>query len=284
MRNNAQPSWDDLIYVLAVADHGSVLAASRALSVNHATVLRRIAAFEERHSFRLFDKTSQGYRVAADRRAVIEAMREAGQALGAVERMIEAERPRLDDGLRITTTDTIARFILPPILKRYTDQTGVRIELLAGNAHLDFDRMEAHLTVRPTPNLPAELSGMPGGALRFELFGTPGGSDAWLGLSGPLARSVAATWLRQQSGPVAMMADSFLTLAALAADGVGRTLLPHFVGSNWPGLVRQDGPADIPAVPVWVAAHVDFAKSGRINRARKYIAHALQTESPLAIP
>ena len=42
--NSAQMNWDDIRYVIAVADHGSVAAAARALSVNHATVLRRIAA------------------------------------------------------------------------------------------------------------------------------------------------------------------------------------------------------------------------------------------------
>ena len=40
-------NWDDLRYVLAVADTGSVNAAAKVLGVNHATVLRRIASFEE---------------------------------------------------------------------------------------------------------------------------------------------------------------------------------------------------------------------------------------------
>jgi len=35
-------NWDDLRYVLAVAETGSVSAAARMLKVNHATVLRRI--------------------------------------------------------------------------------------------------------------------------------------------------------------------------------------------------------------------------------------------------
>ncbi len=39
--------WDDLRYVLAVAEHGGLAAAARALGVNHTTVLRRVNAFEE---------------------------------------------------------------------------------------------------------------------------------------------------------------------------------------------------------------------------------------------
>ena len=40
--------------------HGSVAAAARALGVNHATVLRRIAEFETRIGVRMFDKTTRG--------------------------------------------------------------------------------------------------------------------------------------------------------------------------------------------------------------------------------
>lgn len=39
-------NWDDLRFVLAVADQGSVSAAARDIGVTHATVLRRVAAFE----------------------------------------------------------------------------------------------------------------------------------------------------------------------------------------------------------------------------------------------
>ena len=37
--------WDDLRYVLAVAESGSLAAAARALGVNHTTVLRRVTGF-----------------------------------------------------------------------------------------------------------------------------------------------------------------------------------------------------------------------------------------------
>src|SRR5690606_22822805 len=42
MREN----WDDLRFLLAVAEEGSVSGAARRLGVNHATVLRRIASYE----------------------------------------------------------------------------------------------------------------------------------------------------------------------------------------------------------------------------------------------
>ena len=40
------PDWEDIRYFLALARAGTLSAAARALKVNHATVARRVAAFE----------------------------------------------------------------------------------------------------------------------------------------------------------------------------------------------------------------------------------------------
>lgn len=285
MAKHAQVGWDDLIFVLAVADGGSVSAAARALGVNHATVLRRIAAFQQRSGLRLFDKTPRGYRISPDRRGVIEAMREAADALDVVERMVAAERPRLAGGLRITTTDTLAQFILPRIVADYGAQSGTRIEMIAGNAHLDLSRMEAHLAIRPALSLPPELDGMQAGQLRFAVYRSEAErSDALLGLSGPLARSPAAAWAQNHGGTADISGDSFLSLAALAATGAGRAVLPDYVGDAWPGLRLVDKPDDLSPIPLWVAAHVDLVNSGRIRRARTFIRDALLSVPALSTP
>lgn len=57
--------WDDLRYVLAVADAGSLAGAARTLGVNHTTVLRRIGAFEQRLGLRLFERLPTGYMLTA---------------------------------------------------------------------------------------------------------------------------------------------------------------------------------------------------------------------------
>lgn len=279
MTKNAQVGWDDLLFVLAVADEGSVSAAARALGVNHATVLRRISAFESRHGLRIFDKTSRGYTLSPDRRALIEAMRSAGDELARVDRMIDAERPRLTGGLRITSTDTLTQYVLPPILARASREFETHIEVLSDNAYLDFARMEADITVRPTPRLPPELEGERAGEIRFAIYASDPDVTGWLRLSGKLARTAAAAWLRNRPGEHAMGADSFLTLAALARAGRGRALLPDYVGRAVQGLVCLGSPEAFEPVPIWVASHVDFARSGRLTRARAFLVRELRTWS-----
>ena len=143
MSTSAQTNWDDLRFVLAVADEGSVASAGRVLGVNHATVLRRIAAFETRHGLKVFEKTPTGYRVSADRRSLIEALREAGEAFGQVERLIEAERPNVSSSIRITSTDAFCHFVLGPIVAGLAAEITTSISILSSNAHLDFERLQA---------------------------------------------------------------------------------------------------------------------------------------------
>ncbi|MFV0475695.1 MAG: LysR family transcriptional regulator, partial [Pikeienuella sp.] len=79
-------SWDDLRIALAVAEAGSVNAAAKALGLNHATVLRRIAAFERRRGLTLFERNARGARVAPGAAAMIEHLREVEAAIGRFDR------------------------------------------------------------------------------------------------------------------------------------------------------------------------------------------------------
>lgn len=281
MAKNAHVRWNDLTVLLAVVDHGSVAQAARALGINHATVLRRIADFESRTGVRMFDKTTRGYRISPDRRDVIAAMRDAAEALGTVERLVNHARPDLSGGLRITTTDTLAQVVLPPLLPDLIAETGAPVEVMVDNAHVDLGRMQAQLTVRPALNLPPELDGIAAGVVRFAVFGTQDGKTDWIGLTGPLSRTTASAWISQQTQSPVAYGDSFMAVAALAAAGVGRTVLPDYLAALWPRLVCLERTDAIAPVPVWVGAHVDFARSGRIRRVRSHLAEALAKSDAL---
>src|SRR5258708_34290242 len=54
-------SWDDFLYVKAIADSGSLSGAARSLGVNHSTVWRRLAQIEHNLRSRLFDRSKSGY-------------------------------------------------------------------------------------------------------------------------------------------------------------------------------------------------------------------------------
>ncbi|SPH17778.1 HTH-type transcriptional regulator TfdS [Defluviimonas aquaemixtae] len=264
MREN----WDDLRFILAVAEEGSVSAAARRLDVNHATVLRRVAAYEQAVGVTLFDKTARGYSVPGPQRRIIDAAREVDRAVQAVGRMLQGARAPLAGEVRVTSTDTFCQFVLPTIIRRIRDDApDLKIELICANVHLDLSRTHADIAVRPTEHLSSELVGEAPVSMGFGLYrksGTP--SEAWLGLSGALSRSLPARWMSKSVDPARIVAssDSFPVLREMAAEGQGMAILPDILGQTDPSLVRVEGGIPDMAIPIWVACHADLADVPRI--------------------
>src|SRR5919199_638397 len=99
--------WDDLRYLLAVAEHGSLAGAARALGVNHTTVLRRVTAFEARQGVRLFERTPGGAALTPAGDELAQAASRVGDIVARVERRLAGRDLRLEGTLRVTTTDTL---------------------------------------------------------------------------------------------------------------------------------------------------------------------------------
>jgi DNA-binding transcriptional LysR family regulator len=278
-------NWDDLRYVLAVAESGSVSGAARALGVNHATVLRHVAEFEARHRVQLFDKSGRGYEILPENLRLIDAAREVETAVLAVGRLIEGAQAPLRGVVRVTSTDTFCTLVLPPALARLGPRIGeLRLEVLSTNAHLDLGRLHADVTVRPTDRLPDELTGTVAARLGFGHYAADGlAADApWLGLSGPLGRSKPAAWMAVEvaADRVVGGADSFLTLAAMVAAGLGQAILPNVVGEGDARLQRRHGRFPPMAVDLWVAGHADLTEVPRLRAARALLADALAQDAP----
>ena len=74
-------NWDNLRYVLMVANKGSIAAAARELEVNRSTVLRRINAFQQDLNCRIFDRGDAGYGLTPEAEKMIDAAREVESTL-----------------------------------------------------------------------------------------------------------------------------------------------------------------------------------------------------------
>lgn len=275
-------NWDDLRFVLAVAQQGSVSAAARALGVNHATVLRRIAAFEDRHGSVVFDKTARGYSVPEERASIIDAAREAESAILAVSRMIEGAQTPLHGVVRVTSTDTFCHMILPAILSEiHSEAAELQVDLFCSNAHLDLARLDADITVRPAVSLPKELRGETVAQLGFGVYTANLETNDWLGLSGALTAASPAKWMAETVPTQAIVgsADSFVTLREMAAMGLGRAVLPCILGERDARLTRVS--TSMPAFqrPIWVASHADLVEVPRIRAVRQYLGRALSAIS-----
>lgn len=280
MRDN----WDDLRFVLAVAEEGSVNAAARRLGVNHATVLRRVAAYEEASGVEIFEKTGRGYVVSGAHKRVIEAAREVDRAVQSVARTLQGVRAPLTGDVRVTSTDTFCQYVLPPIvseLRRSSPE--LRIELLCTNTHLDLARTHADITVRPTDKLADDLVGEVGAKLGFGLFRRKDSKTTdWLGICGPLSRSLIGRWMEGAIDPARIIAcaDSFPVLREMAAAGQGMAPMPWFLGHEDARLEEVHGIIPDISVDIWVASHADLADVPRIAETRRALVRALAKTAP----
>ncbi|WP_238368065.1 LysR family transcriptional regulator [Mesobacterium pallidum] len=280
-----QGNWDDLRFVLAVADTGSVSAAARRLGVTHGTVIRRIAAFEDRQGEPLFARHASGYTVLPERQAVIEAVRDAEFAALSVDRLMGGGGAEPRGAVRITSTDTLCQTVLPravaAVQARFPE---LRLSLICSNVALDYTRAGVDVTVRPAMRLPEGLVGTAAGELRFGVYTTPGAPDRWLALEGPLGQSAPAAWITRDvsAGDIGPGADSFQVLREMVAAGLGRSWLPSMLGDPDPRMARWGGEMPDFPIPLWVACQADMAGSARVRAVRSALAEALAEDLPPA--
>lgn len=274
-------NWDDLRFVLAVADTGSVNAAAKVLGVNHATVLRRIASFEESCGGPVFERDRSGYRLRPNRAPVIEAARLAAQHVKSAEALMQGRQNVVGKNLRITSTDsfcqTVLAWIYPALARRVAPD---RLTYLSSNPHVDMARLHADVALRPAMVLSDDLVGRKVADMRFAVYARAKRREAqgWLGMTGALERSGPAQWMASEIDPsdVIASADSFCLLTQMLSKSNAQSILPCLLGDAAPELERIA--CDVPGfvVPVWVACHRDLAGSDRIQRLMESLEKLLQ--------
>jgi len=282
-------NWDDLRFVLAVAEAGSVNAASTGLGVNHATVLRRIAGFEARYGIKVFDRSAKGYRTTGESARLIAAAKQVEQAYSALERLVSGDDDLLRGTVRLTTTDSLSSAVLPELLAEFHRiAPDILIELQTTNAHLNLSRLDADLTVRPARVLPDDLSGTVAAKLGFGVYGLRdllgrtrevGGIELpWLAGGVLLQAAPPGRWMEDHvpTDAIVARADSFVSLYHMARQGMGLALLPCCLADQDDRLIRLNAAAPEVEVNIWVATHRDMAKIPRILAVQRFLITALK--------
>ncbi len=259
-------NWDDIRYALAVDRYGSLNAAAAALGVTHATVLRRVAAFEKRFGCTVFRKNLSGYSALPEARSVFSAMENVESAIRSLERTVAGADQSPAGQVRIASTDSLSQIVLPEILTQISNRyPKLQLVLLSGNSHHDLSRLTADIAVRPSTKLGDGLLGTRAGELAFGIYGDGRPGRRWMKLEGALSSSLPAAWMADHVDPRDMTngADSFLVLRQMAVAGVGKAFLPKIVGESGTGLQRLTVEDPGLVVPLWVATLEEIAQTPR---------------------
>ncbi len=269
---------NDLLYVAAIGETGSLSAAARKLKVNHATVFRRLAKLEKSLGVRLFERESGRYTATTAGEEIIAAA--AAIAQTAEQSLLKVAGRDLRPGgvVRITTTDSVATALLNPALKvcraRFPQ---IALHIVIDNHMLDLAKRDADIAVRPTLRPPEYLVGKRISTLAFAVYGaaqylkTTGrvalADHQWIALGETQERHRTLQWLQTvlPLDQVGCRVDGFANVASACADGLGLAVLPCFVGDNLPRLRRFRDPESTLASELWVLTHPDLRRTARIK-------------------
>ena len=287
-----QLGWDDLRTVLAIARHGSLSGAARALTVRHSTVYRRLAALERQLGVRLFERDRSGYLLNAHGEAVSEAARAMeAAALGAERRVLGADA-RPSGTIRIATSELLAAYLLPRLLPRFLKEyPEIEIEVDVSNANVDLTRRDADVALRATLQPPDELVGRKLATLHYALYASPRllktrrsppplASLPWIGFDDRMRRYRIARWLEETMPEIRpqLRVESLGAMLRMAAEGVGAVAFPMFAADQEPRVLRLSAPMVQPTMDLWLLHHPDLRANARVRALAGYLANAVPPE------
>jgi DNA-binding transcriptional LysR family regulator len=271
--------WDDLRFVLAVADSGSLNRAASTLRVNRTTVLRRINAFERKHGVR-YTLTDAGNEILA-------AARGFENAIVSLERKLAGQDLRAEGLVRVTTTDTLLASVLAaPLATFKQEQPGITLDVTTSNAFANLSKRDADVAIRPAIDPPEFLMGRRVSSVAFAVYAAStldNSYERWIGPDDTLAGTSVARWMRSAMPTVRpdIRADSLVSMRELCAAGAGLAALPCYLGDSDARLVRVRPPIAEMTTALWVLTHPDLARTARVRLLMDHVSAALGRQRPL---
>jgi DNA-binding transcriptional LysR family regulator len=274
-------NWDDLRYVLALAEAGSLAKAARTLKVDHTTVGRRIEALESDVGIRLFTRTTNGYTLTREAEELLPDIRDIETNVLAIQRNAQARSQAIQGKLRITASEALgSRFVAPRLAGFARKHPQISVEFVTAVHAVDLARREADLAIRLFRSSHDYLVTKRVGEFGYALYASeeylarrpapigPGELQKHdlVNLTLPASVPNEATWLEElgRGARVALVTNSTAVALGAALGGTGITLLPCFLGDLESKLRRIPMP-DEPTRCVWLTVHKDLRRSPPIR-------------------
>jgi DNA-binding transcriptional LysR family regulator len=285
---NIMPDWNLIRSFLAVADAGTLLAAAKKSRVSQPTIGRHIDELEAAIGVTLFVRGRSGM-----------ALTEAGLSLLADARAMAAEADRfslkaagrsadVSGTVRITASNVVATYILPPILAALKNaEPGIDIELVPSNTVANLLARDADIAIRMVRPVQNDLIAMKVNALAMgvhahqtylAVFGEPQDVEALYHhrLVGydrdPLIlNAMAAMGLRNDRHMFTFRTDDQVAYWELVKAGAGIGFGSRFLARQTPGMKTIMHDLKIEALPMWLASHQELKTSLKIRKVMDFL-------------
>ena len=290
MNNNFD--WRLVRSFLAALDQGSLLGAARVLSTTQPTIGRHIAELETQLGVLLFERTGRGLLPTATALQLAESARAMDNAANELARNVSGLEPGISGTVRITASQPVACFVLPPILAQMRlALPDIQVELVASNAVSNLLRREADIALRMvqpdqaslvvkriakvtlgtyahrdylrrrgTPKQPQDL-------LNHELVGSDRDEAILKGMAGfglPVTREAFA-----------FRCDDLIAYWEAVRAGLGIGFIADYLAATDRDVVAVLPMIKVPPLPIWLTVHREIRTSRRIRAVYDFLSQAV---------
>ncbi|MEJ7686881.1 MAG: LysR family transcriptional regulator [Variovorax sp.] len=291
--------WNDLKYFVAVARHGSTLAAGRALQVDPSTVQRRLTALERHIGRALVQRHTNGYRLTDFGVEMLEAARQVEQAARAFELSLVISKRNAAGVIRLTCPEPlVGRLVQSGLLDRFHAlHPDLRVEFVMSDKYIDLRTGDADVALRSGDTDDAVLVGRKVGDSLWAVYaskdyvqrsGQPSrveelAGHPLVGFEENMASHRASQWLRHVApgGTLVARSDSVLGLLLSVKAGIGVGPLPTALGDSEADLVRVFGPVPALSRDWRLLAMPEIRKTARVSTFFEFMASEIEALKPI---
>ena len=284
--------WRLIRSFLAALDKGSLLAAARVLKATQPTIGRHIAELEAQLGVVLFERSGRGLLPTPTALQLAESARAMDNAANQLARSVSGADAGISGTVRITASQPVACYLLPPILAQMRlALPDVHVELVASNAVSNLLRREADIALRMVQPDQASLivkriAKITLGAYAHRDYlrrrGTPKQPQDLLNhdLVGndrdeAIVKGMVGFGLPVSRESFAFRCDDLIAYWQAVRSGLGIGFIADYLATTDKEVVAVLPMIKVPPIPIWLTVHREIRTSRRIRAVYDFLAQTL---------
>jgi len=298
-RSTEKPGRMDWAWLEAfqfVATHGSLSAAARASGVSQPTLSRHINALEKSLQLTLFDRTSQGLRLAPSGRDLLEHANTMQEAASRFSLHAEGQIQAIEGTVRVTASEVVATYLLPSVITSLqSEEPQIQIEIVASDRSGNLLQREADIALRMYQPTQQDVIAKKLGYLDICMYA----SNEYLSrhdepkeltdfeqhtLIGEDSSNQIIDGFKQfgidlSRTDFAVRCDNQVVAWELCKAGNGIGFMQKRVGDESNGVTALLDGATVRKLPLWLTAHAELRTSRRIARVFEHLSKMFPVDS-----
>lgn len=276
--NTREFNWSLIPSFLAAMEQGSLMGAARATGVSQPTLGRHIAELEQQLQMVLFERTGRGLQPTSQAITLAEAASAMQVGAASVSRLASGAGQAIKGKVRLTASQPVACFLLPPILVQMRQALpDVLVELVVSNSISNLLMREADIALRMVRPEQGSLVAKQIGQVRLracaslnylQRMGTPQYASDLMhhdliagNRTAEIEAGFEALGLSAHNLRYGLCTDDLNAQWAGVKAGLGIGFVGEYLALNEPGIASVLPSLALPALPVWLTVHRELRTS-----------------------